>query len=118
MADPITLGVPIVVGLIGVLFAILDRGYGRYLEQKKEDPTLKFGGPYLLNFLVSTGISSVIVVTIIPALITGLGTAPEVTVAASILQFVLGYTTAYTALSKMNTSTERKLAAAKEENPQ
>lgn len=116
MVDAVATGVPLLVGLIFVAWAVLERGYKRYLEEKANQPDLKFGGAYLLNFVITTGVSAVVITTIIPGLIAGLSDVPaEITVTAIILQAILGYTTAYTILSKMNTGTEKKLeiAAAK-----
>lgn len=114
MADAITTSIPLIVGLVGVVLALLDRGYGRFLEEQKLDPTIKFGGVYLLNFFVSGGIGAVLVTAIIPGLVSGLATITiETIVTAAVLQIALGYSLTYTALSKMNTSTERKLAVAK-----
>lgn len=120
MADAIAVGIPLIVGLVGVLFAILDRGYGRYLEEKKTNPDLKFGSMYLLNLLVSTGIGAVVVTVVLPAVVSAIGESenPAITVVVVVTNFVLGYSTTYTALSKMNTSTERKLEVAKTEHNQ
>lgn len=109
MAEVITTAVPIIVGLIFVALAVLERGYKQYLEAKKTDATLKFGGAYMLNLLVSTGVTSVIIITIIPALLSGLTSVPtELTLSAVILQAILGYTVAWTTLDKLNTGTEKK----------
>ena len=104
--------IPLIVGLIGVLVAVLERGYKRYLEEKKLNPELKFDGAYMLNLLVSAGIGTALVATVIPALITAVqGQVPtEVTVASLFLNFILGYTTTYRILDAMNTSTDNKLA--------
>jgi hypothetical protein len=110
MADEIMIAVPIILGLIGVLVAIVDRGYLRYKEEQSQNPDLKFGGAYLLNFLITTGASSAIIITVIPGLLAGLADVNAGTTAATaILQLVLGYTLAYTMLSKLNTGTERKI---------
>jgi len=110
MAVDITTVLPILVGLVFVAFAVLERGYKTFLEAKKVDTTLKFSGAYLLNLLVSTGVTSVIIMAVVPAVLTGIGSATqEITFAAIILQAVLGYTTAYTILDKMNKSTETKV---------
>ena len=109
--------IPLIVGLVGVGVAILERGYKRYLEEKKLNPNIKFDGTYMLNLLVSTGIGTVIVTTIVPALIAALSKTPvdETIVqfaglSAIILNFVLGYTLTYRILDALNTSTEKKLA--------
>ena len=109
MAELISASLPIIVGLIFVAIAVLERGYKTFLDAKKVDPTIKFGGAYLLNLLVTTGASSAIVIAVIPALLTGLGTVPaEITLSAIILQAILGYETAYRILDGLNTSTEKK----------
>lgn len=110
MVDQLMLALPIVVGLLGTLFAVLERGWKRFKEEQSQNPDLKFGGAYLLNFLVSTGASATLVMTIIPAVVAGVtDVKAEALAALVILQFGFGYTSAYTILSKMNTSTERKL---------
>lgn len=110
MVDEISLAGPIVLGLIGVLVAVLDRGYLRFKEEQINKPELKFGGAYLVNFLISSGASAAIIITVIPSLVSGLGSVTGTGAAAvSILQLILGYTLAYTMLSKLNTSTERKI---------
>ena len=109
MAELISASLPIIVGLIFVAIAVLERGYKTFLDAKKVDPTIKFGSAYLLNLLVTTGASSAIVIAVIPALLTGLGTVPaEITLSAIILQAILGYETAYRILDGLNTSTEKK----------
>jgi hypothetical protein len=115
--------IPLIVGLLGVAVAVLERGYKRFLEEKKLDPTIKFGGTYMLNLLVSTGVGTALVVAVIPALITSLQTGQEVSegvvvvvgFASVILNFILGYTTTYRILDALNTSTERKLELARAE---
>ena len=114
--------IPLIVGLVGVGVAILERGYKRYLEEKKLNPDLKFDSTYMLNLLVSTGIGTVIVTTIVPALIAALSKTPvdETIVqfaglSAIILNFILGYTLTYRILDALNTSTEKKLALVKED---
>ena len=117
MAEVITTAIPIIVGLIFVALAVLERGYKQFLEARKADSTLKFSGAYLLNLLVSGGVTSVIIITIIPALLSGT-TQTELTLSAIILQAVLGYTIAWTTLDKLNSGTEKKAEIAElKKNP-
>ena len=105
---------PIIVGLIAVGAAILERGYKTFLEKRKEDPELKFDGAYLLNILVSTGTSVTIVTGVLPAVITeltGQSTVP-VTIGSILLNFVLGYAVTYRILDALNNSTSNKIAIA------
>jgi hypothetical protein len=103
----LTAAIPILVGLIFVGWAVLERGYKTFLEARKVDPTIKFSGAYMLNLLISTGVSSVVIITIIPTLLNGLNSIPVgITVSTLILQAILGYETAYTILDKLNKSTE------------
>lgn len=108
--------IPIIVGLVFVGLAVLQRGYKTFLQEKKTNPDIKFDGTYMLNFWVSTGIAGAIV-TIIPPLLTTLlpSNAGPITLYSIIVNAVLGYTTAWTALDQMNTSTENKLIANKSE---
>jgi hypothetical protein len=105
---------PLIIGIIGVAFAILERGYKAYLDQKKVDPSIKFGGSYMLNLLISTSVGTAVVTTVIPTLVTQLTGSTEVplTVGALFLNFVLGYTITYRILDALNTSTDRKLEVA------
>lgn len=107
--------IPLIIGLVGVAFAVLERGYKRFLEQKKLEPDLQFGGTYMLNLLISTGIGTALVAGVIPTLITEMGTVDEVaelTLASIFLNFILGYTVTYRILDALNTSTDRKIELA------
>lgn len=109
----IAASISLVVGLVFVAFAVLERGYKRFLEEKKLDPKLKFDGAYMLNFWVSASLGSVIVITVIPSLIAAIGNpSAEMTLAGLILNAVLGYSITFSALEHLNTSTERKMEAA------
>ena len=115
---PFEAEIPLIVGLVGVAAAVLERGYKRYLEEKKLDPSIKFNGTYMLNLLISTGVGTIIVTAILPALISALqGNTGEpqiqvISLAAIIVNFILGYATTYRILDALNTSTEKKLALA------
>jgi hypothetical protein len=107
--------IPLVVGLIGVAFAVLERGYKTYLEAKKSNPTLKFDAAYMLNLLISTGVGTALVATVIPTLITeltGQTTALPITIGGLILNFILGYTVTYRILDALNNSTDKKMEIA------
>ena len=108
--------IPLVIGLIGVAFAVLERGYKRFLEARKADPTIKFGGTYMLNFILSTGIGTALVTAVIPTLVSQITgetqIALPVTVGAILLNFILGYTVTYRILDALNTSTDKKLELA------
>jgi hypothetical protein len=121
MADPATLAAgPIVAGIVGIILAVLQRGYIRYREEKNEHPEITFGGTYLLNMILAAGGVGLILTTILPALFTGLVALPGIDATAAtaygvVTQAGLGYGLTYAALSGANTATERKmqLAAAK-----
>lgn len=103
--------IPIVVGLLFVAIAVIERGYKQFLEAKKLDPTITFGTTYLLNLLVSTGTSAVIITVLVPNLISQtLSANTAVTIASLVLQAVLGYTITWTTLDKLNTSTDNKIS--------
>lgn len=108
--------IPLIIGLVGVAFAVLERGYKTFLEQKKADPTIKFGGAYMLNLLISTGVGTALVTGVIPTLVNQLtGQAGEelpITVGAILLNFILGYTVTYRILDALNNSTDKKLEIA------
>ena len=111
--------IPLIIGLIGVGFAILERGYKTYLEQKKLEKDLKFGAPYMLNLLISTGVGTALVTAVIPTLITQIQGQTEaelpVTVGALLLNFILGYTVTYRILDALNNSTDKKMELAEQQ---
>ena len=113
--------IPLVIGLIGVAFAVLERGYKRFLEARKAEPTIKFGGTYMLNFILSTGIGTALVTAVIPTLVTQITGETDitlpVTVGAILLNFILGYTVTYRILDALNSSTDKKLELAETPSP-
>ena len=106
--------VALIVGLIGVGVAILERGYKKYLEAHAIDPTIKFNGTYQLNLFVSTGIGTTLVSVIVPALITALGqqSNPYTGIGGAVINFFLGYGITYRILDGLNTSTDKKMELA------
>jgi|SRR6185503_5264697 len=121
MVDPSALASgPIVAGIIGIILAVLQRGYIRFREEQKEHPEISFGGTYLLNMVLAAGGVGLLLTTVLPSLFAGLVALPGVdsgtiTAYGVVTQAGLGYGLTYTALSVANTSTERKmqLSAAK-----
>jgi hypothetical protein len=111
--------IPLIIGLVGVAIAVLERSYKAYLEAKKIDPSISFGAPYLINLLISTGVGTALA-TIIPNLVTQVTeqTGLPLTVGGMLLNIILGYTVTYRILDGLNTSTDRKLAIAEIETPQ
>ena len=113
---PFEVEIPLIIGLVGVAFAVLERGYKTFLEVKKTDPTLKFDAAYMLNLLISTGVGTALVTAVIPTLITQItnqtNTELPITVGAIILNFILGYAVTYRILDALNTSTDRKMEIA------
>ena len=105
--------IPLIIGLVGVAIAVLERGYKRYLEQKKLEPGLKFGGAYMLNLIISTGVGTALVAGVIPTVISQILTNTDVnipvTTGAILLNFILGYTVTYRILDGLNSSTDHKL---------
>lgn len=101
---------PYIIGLFVVAIAVLERGYKTFLEKKEQEPELKFSASYLLNFWVSAGIGT-IVATLVPTLIASIAnTANEgITLASVAITAALSYLSAYTALDKLNTGTEKAI---------
>lgn len=116
MNEQLVIAIPILVGLAAVGLAMLERGYKRYLEEKKiaeaEGKTLTFDMAYIVNMVVSTGVSSAII-SVIPVLVEQIGKPTEITFVSLLLNAILGYTTAYTVLDKMNQKTDSKIETAK-----
>ena len=114
--DELNVIIPILVGLGAVAFAILERGYKRFLDEKKiaeaEGRTLKFDAAYMINMVVTAGVTSGFV-AIIPILVESVGTPAQITFVSLLLTAATGYTTAYTILDKMNTKTDTKIEVAK-----
>ena len=61
--------IQIIIELVGVGIAILQRAYKSFLDRKAVEPDLKFNGAYLLNALISTGAGVSIVTAVIPPVI-------------------------------------------------
>jgi hypothetical protein len=114
--------IPLVIGLIGVAFAILERGYKTYLEARKVDPAIRFDSAYMLNLLISTGVGTALVTAVIPTLVTQItgqtNTELPITVGAILLNFILGYTVTYRILDALNTSTDKKMEIAESQPTQ
>ena len=108
--------IPLIIGLVGVAIAVLERSYKSYLEAKKIDPSITFGAPYLINLLISTGVGTALA-TIIPTLVTQITEQTDlpITVGGMLLNLILGYTVTYRILDGLNTSTDRKLEIAEKE---
>lgn len=109
--------IPIIVGLVAVVAAVLERAYKTFLEKRVEDPKLQFSPAYLLNALISSGIGVAVVTAVIPALITeltGSQTLP-VTLASIIVNFTLGYAITYRFLDGLNNSTSKQLEVQEQE---
>ena len=111
MVDPLTLG--IVIGLVAMFVALFERGYKRYLEEKKVDPELKFSAEYFLNMLLSAGGIGIIITLIIPAIITAMTQAvennPNITLATVLLEAAIGYLATYRVLDGLNNSTSANI---------
>jgi len=111
--EPIIYSIPIIVGLIGVGIAIFERGYKRFLDAKKEDPSLTFDWSYLVNILISSGGMAAIIGGVIPALTEQLGEPSNAITLISIMgNFGLGYLLTYRILDGLNNSTEQKIQMA------
>lgn len=116
MADEFTIAVSVLVGLFAVGIAILERGYKRYLEEKKiaeqEGKTLVFNSLYMINMLVTTGVSAAFV-AVLPTLLTTLSESAALTTVSILTNAATGYLLAYRLLDGLNSSTETKLEKAK-----
>ncbi len=102
---------PIIVGLVSVAVAILQRAYKTFLEKREIDPKLQFNHTYLLNTLVTTGVGVALVTVVIPAVIealSGANTQP-INIASIFLNFAVGYGLTYTILDQWNKSTGKTI---------
>lgn len=107
--DPIIYSIPIIVGLVGTGIAIFERGYKRFLDARKEDPSLVFDHSYLINILISSGGMAAIIGGVIPALTEQLGEpSSTITMISIIGNFSLGYLLTYRILDGLNNATEQK----------
>lgn len=107
--EPIIYSVPIIVGLVGVGIAVFERGYKRFLDARKEDPSLKFDSSYIVNILISSGGMAAIIGGVIPALTEQLGEpSTTITLISIIGNFALGYLATYRILDGLNNATEQK----------
>lgn len=112
--EPIIYSIPIIVGLVGVGIAVFERGYKRYLDARKEDPSLKFDSSYIVNILISSGGMAAIIGGVIPALTEQLGEpSTAITFISIIGNFALGYLATYRILDGLNNATEQKTQMAK-----
>jgi hypothetical protein len=116
LADPYLAALPATIGLVFLALAIVERGYRSYLEAKKVDPTIKFDGAYFLNILITAGGGSgiMIILSALPTLFTSISQTDQSTVTffSIAAQALLGYTTGYTILDKLNTRVEQSFALA------
>lgn len=114
MADPYLAALPATIGLIFLALAIVERGYRSFLEAKKADPTIKFDGAYFLNILITAGGGSgiMIILAALPTLFNSISQTDQTTITffSVAAQALLGYTTGYTILDKLNTRVEQSFA--------
>ncbi len=103
--------IPIIVGLVAVVAAVLERAYKTFLEKRVEDPKLQFSPAYLLNALISSGVGVAIVTAVIPTLITELTGSESlpITLASIVINFSLGYAITYRFLDGLNNSTSKQI---------
>lgn len=103
--------IPLIIALVGIGFAIVERGYKSFLEKKEIDPKLQFNPAYLLNIIITTGAMVAIVTGVLPAIISEISSEPNtvLTLGSVILNFVLGYSLTYRILDALNNSTEKRL---------
>ena len=111
MAVESLVSIPIIIGLLGVVIAILERGYKTFLEKRATEPNLKFNSAYLLNILISGGSMVVIITAVLPAVLSEIAAAPAgpLTLGAAVLVFIVGYGATYRILDGLNNRTELKL---------
>lgn len=111
--DQVMVAVPLVVGLIGVGLAVFERGYKRFLDAKKEDPSLTWDNSYLINILISAGGMAAIIAGVIPALVEMVPeTSTPLTLVSLIGNFLGGYLGTYRILDGLNNTTEQKVKLA------
>jgi len=105
--------IPIIIGLVAVGVALLERGYKSFLEKKAVDPKIQFNAAYLLNLLITGGAMIAIVTVVIPAVIQQISADPNVplTLGSAIVNFVLGYGLTYRILDGLNDSTKTRIEA-------
>lgn len=111
--DELIIAIPLIVGLIGVSLAVFERGYKRFLDAKKEDPSLVWDNSYLVNILISAGGMAAIIAGVIPALVEMVPdpTTP-LTLVSLIGNFLGGYLGTYRILDGLNNTTEQKIKLA------
>ena len=109
--ENILLSATVIIGLIGVAIAILERGYKTYLEKKAIEPNLKFNSAYLLNILISGGTMVGLITVVLPIVLSDISNTPNVplTLGAAATVFIIGYGSTYRFLDGLNNSTEKRL---------
>lgn len=108
--DELIIAIPLVVGLVGISLAVGERGYKRFLDAKKEDPSLVWDNSYLINILISAGGMSAIIAGVVPTLIEMIpDISTPMTIASLIGNFLGGYLGTYRILDGLNNSTEQKI---------
>ena len=111
MAVESLVSIPIIIGLLGVVIAVLERGYKTFLEKKVTEPDLKFNSAYLLNILISGGTIATLIISVLPLVLTEINANEVVTLGSAILVFVVGYGSTYRVLDGFNNRTELKIEA-------
>jgi hypothetical protein len=112
--DQVIVAIPLFVGLVGVGLAVFERGYKRFLDARKEDPTLKWDNSYMINILISAGGMSAIIAGVIPVLMEMIpDVVTAITVVSLVGNFFGGYLGTYRILDGLNNSTEQKTQLAK-----
>lgn len=112
--DELIIAVPLLIGFVGVGLALFERGYKRFLDARKEDPSLKWDNSYLINILISAGGMSAIIGGVIPALIEQIPDVnTPITIISLIGNFGTGYLLTYRILDGLNNMTEQKIEIAR-----
>ena len=107
----VLLSATVIIGLVAIAVAVLERGYKTFLEKKVIDPKLQFNSAYLINILITSGTMVAIVTGVLPLVLNEISAQPNIplTLGSAALIFVLGYSTTYRFLDGLNNSTEKKL---------
>ena len=106
--------VPFIVSVVGMVIAIVERGWKRFQDEKAVNPDVKFGAAYIMNMLLTAGgVGTLLaILTAIIAMLTAGETSAEVNLFAMIAQFGAGYLVAYRILDGLNNRTEKKIEVA------
>lgn len=105
------ISIPVIIGLVAIGIAILERGYKTFLEKKQIDPKLEFNTAYLLNILITSGTMVAAITGVLPVVLAEISAQGDIplTLGSAAVVFVIGYASTYRILDGLNNSTEKRL---------